>query len=429
MKLYPDQYKRGLLKWTAGAKIGVRTATFDFPGDPQEWSDPAYDDNGWMVTSPPRQSAAVSIVLSDPVLPLSGFQIRWERLEENRIATVVWDNDLDMQPAVLRHVPNYGFFHRLVIAASTLAWNQDVAYRVDDAIVRFHTGTIQVERLLVDDHVEVSDGKPSIGASQETTDVEGRFIDLVAPGDSAAAAELRAFGILGLLALCLGDNVVDSLISSEPYEVVSARDQRGASQATVRAKLPRVAGEAEMDQADMLLPLLLQEGRLSKSRLLGLRWYEKGLRSDSPVDKLLSFFIGMETLVSSFCAEHGELPEEASRRGQWVPIFDELKGRVGKNERNRALAQIVRASLAERVKFFLMRHGLDMGFLRKFRGLQIVRNNAVHGEILGATMEHAMEAEELLVAFLKAELGLVGELPWEHHPRIHALEIRWAFSP
>jgi hypothetical protein len=368
------------------------------------------------------------MTLLQPVVHTAGLQVRWERLDDNHIETGVWDRDLGMQPAALRHVPNYGHFHRLVIAPSALSWEVDVVYREGDVVVRFVTGHLQVERGAADPEVTTSQGEISLNMRQEQADVDGRFIDIVAPGDSAATAQLQAYAILGLVALCMGDNAVGSVISSEPYHVVSAIEQQGVTAVHVEAKIPRLAKGPEVDRIDQLLPRLLTPSNTTRALILALRWFERGLRLAEPEDQLLAYFIAIEALVSTFGSEHGPTPEERARRQLWTPFFEQLKGKTSKENRTSALERVVSATLAESFRLYISHYKLSTELQKRFRNLREVRNGLIHGRLKEVTVDHAREAEEILILLLKTETGVTEKLPWESHPRIRTAEMHWTYD-
>jgi hypothetical protein len=153
-------------------------------------------------------------------------------------------------------------------------------------MVRFINGSAEIERTTSDELVQTEEGKPAIQWGQETAIVNGRLIDTVAPGTNPETAEQRAYAILGLLALCLGENVVGPVVSSEPYEVLSAREQRGTSRAVIRAMYPRAPGMNELDQVDFCCRLYstttAQRGRV-RWRCVGTR------RAFAPTHQSTSF--------------------------------------------------------------------------------------------------------------------------------------------
>src|SRR5262245_13499443 len=166
------------------------------------------------------------------------LRIVWERLDGDRVVTAIWQNGAQLIPLI--HVAGFGFFHRLVVSCPALDWQEDLVFAVSDARVRFVTGTVRVERARPDPVAKLVEGRASVEVAVGTEDISGRFIDVIAPGDDPEKAELRAQAILGLVALCLGENAIGAIESSEPYEVQDDGTQTGAYRTSV-ARFPRTA--------------------------------------------------------------------------------------------------------------------------------------------------------------------------------------------
>jgi hypothetical protein len=229
MKLTPDEYRRGLVKWNPAASIKVQTATSDDPLAPLEWSAPLSDPNGSQVLSPPGQYVQMS--WQQKAAGPAPYPVRWDRsAPEGAVQSLIYDPLPHKDTFIkLAHIPNYGVYHRLVIEAPpTLTWENDSAIRVGDAVVRLITGIIRGERVPPFEQVEIEDEKVSIltdwaGTVQE----DGRFIEIVAPGSDEGSAELTATAIMGLLALVFGSGAIGKVLFSEPWLAAPGEPQKG----------------------------------------------------------------------------------------------------------------------------------------------------------------------------------------------------------
>ena len=188
MKLTPDQYRRGLLKWDSDSPVLISTATTNGPGEQEFHSAPHSDAAGSIVETPPARLQSIGVILPTGTTVIRNLQVRWERMHDEGVQTLVYEPVRSTVPTHLSYVPNYGIFHRLVVRCRSLTWESDATYRVGDAIVRFHTGSTRIEVERAEPEADLHDGKPSIRFDQETTTVEGRLIDIVAPGTTAERA-------------------------------------------------------------------------------------------------------------------------------------------------------------------------------------------------------------------------------------------------
>jgi hypothetical protein len=78
-----------------------------------------------------------------------------------------------------------------------------------------------------------------------------------------------------------------------------------------------MASGTELDTIDRVLPSLIQNDDMTRSVMLALRWYEKGVTSELPVDILLAHLIGVEALVTAYSAMHGPVPDAVTRHEKW----------------------------------------------------------------------------------------------------------------
>jgi len=430
MKLTVEEYRRGLLSWNPDSRAAWYTSTTADPDDPRQWSGPLTDPLGSKVESPDNSFRQLRFELTDPSSPEKPHPVRWERLNDNGIVqTELWVGPTSHRSNVfLGHVPNYGTFHRLVVAATPyLAWDEDAIVRVGDVVVRLVRGKIAAEHAPPVEQMEIEEGSVSfISGWIGTVELDGRFIEIVAPGASPSAAQFRAFAVLGLLALCMGDHAVGEVVSSEGYEAKPGELQAGLLRMPVSAKLPRTVEEADLDIVDQGLGGLLGDDRMSRACTIALHWYERGIRASTPLDQLISYFVGIEALINAFAKEHGPIPEVESRKKRYAPALKKLlKGKVDEATYGRLHQALGQASAHDRFAFYVARRGLPGGSVAQFDALVRLRNEAFHGDAVDVDDQHPVDAKKLVVQMLKRELGIGAEVPWETLPQIGVLYFRY----
>jgi hypothetical protein len=432
MKLTPEEHRRGLVKWNPAAKVEIQTSTANDPNEESDWSAPLSESTGSKVLSPPGHYVQLGIqVTGDGELP---FPIRSDRLSSDGVVgTVIYDPvPHHGQYIKLVHIPNYGIFHRPVLEAPpALTWNEDAILRVDDVIVRLVCGPIMGERVAPLDQIEVMpDGFSLTSDWSGTAHLEGRFIEIVAPGETEAAAELNASAIRGLLALVLGASAVGEVVFSEPYRAGPREPQWGQFRTPITKLVPHAIVDTDLEAVDRTLGGLLDPNDpMMQALSLALHWFERGIRSQTPLDELICYFVGIETIVNTFAKEHGPIKQvEERQKGIGPKLKSLLTGEVDKDVIARLQDSLGQPSLRERFAFYVEFRVLEHPAVAKFKDLADARNRAFHGEPAGVTPDIASDASKLLVAMLKTELGLSFGLPWEVGPKVLSLTTHWKYA-
>jgi hypothetical protein len=430
MRLTTDEYDRGLVKWSSDGRVEVRTTATDDPSGPDVWSAPLTDPNGSHALSPPGRYLRLGCQVAGDGPP--PFPIRWDRQYHGKIQTLIVDSVPHPNTNIaLVHFPTYGIYHRLVVEVPpTLTWDADTALRVGDAIVRLVTGVIFGQRVPGFDHVDIEDNGISVTSGWAgTIQEEGRFIEIVAPGNDEASAELNATAILGLLALMVGSGAIGPIRFSEPYAAASGEPQKGQYRFPISYRLPTTAAPEALDAIDEILGGLLSDDRLMQAARLALHWFERGTRFDLPVDQLTAFFIGIETILNTFASVHGPIPGVEDRKRALGRSFTRaLRGILDAALIDRLRNCGMRASTRERFAFYVERRGLDPAWLNTFEVLAEARNNVFHGQPMQASPEHALDARKLLIEMLKREFDIRLTLPWESGPDVPSFTAHWVFA-
>ena len=292
--------------------------------------------------------------------------------------------------------------------------------------MRFVTGAVEGERTGELKAKVDAEGRPTLEGTQGTAKATGRFIEVVTPGRDAQQPEQHAYATLGLLALALGGNVLGKVVFSERWRA-SPKGQDGEAVAT-GASFARKPTAEEVDHVDQLLYSMTVDGPVARARVISLRWYERGLRSTAPLDMLLSFFIGIETLVSAHAAANSPIPAEQERAADNEAILERVKA-LGKKVASRVAGRIRGRTLREEFAYYAQQHGLSAAETSRFDKTKRIRDNAVHGDEVNVTVEVAHEAEQLIRAMLKTEFSIAEDLPWEKHPRIQGMRLVFKLGP
>src|SRR5213076_3075516 len=145
------------------------------------------------------------------VIELATFWIRLERVQKGVVFTRYF-HGLPEAPVILKHLPDYGTYHRLVVDASAMSWDQDLVFRELGILVRFVNGEVEGEAMSDLTPSLSETGDPVLQGEQKTDRVSGRFIEVVTPGKTAAQAEENAFVVLGMIAVALGRNVIGRVV-------------------------------------------------------------------------------------------------------------------------------------------------------------------------------------------------------------------------
>ncbi len=426
LKLTAAQYAQGFLTWTPIEGLTIRIGTASSAAEPVTWSPPLTEPDGSILPIQLGKSIQLRYDMAGAApIEIAKLWVALEQVIDGVVVTRVF-HGFPKKPVQIRHVVGYQPYHRLVVDAGTLDWEEDVVFREMGILVRFVTGDVEGESVSDLKATVTEEGKPTLEGEQRTAKATGRFIEVVTPGRDAQHAEQQAYATLGLLALGLGGNVLGKVVFSERWEA-SPTEQRGESVAAGTAFARKAASE-EYDIVDQLLWSMTVDGPVARARVISLRWYERGLRSTAPLDILLSFFIGIESLVSAYASAKSPIPAEQERAAENHAILERVKA-LGKKVLNRVAQRIRGRSIREEFAFYARQHGLGAVETSRFEKTKRVRDSAVHGDEVDVTLEVAHQAEQLLRAMLKGEFSIQGELPWEKQPRVHGMRLVFALVP
>lgn len=426
MKLTPDEFKRGIISWESEGPIQVRTRTAGPAGETTGWSDWLTDSAGSVVKSPagPRRQLSIRSAGGGALVPPN--QLRWEQEQGDEVVTRLFEGSLDGPPKFLKRVLGPGFFHRVVVSTPAFSWGDDVVLREPGLLVRFVEGRLIGEKVDPISQVEIDEGGQVSLTSTPMGEYEatGRFIEIIVSGASADDAESRAHAALGLVGLCLGDQAVGDLVFSEPYETKDGR-QFGALRAGVTAKVPRYAQAQEKVLLESLLFQFLENGRAARARRIALAWYEKAVRSATPLDSFFAMLVALEALINAYAAEHGPVPEVLEREHTFAKIRDRVAEVLDAADVSRLSERFTQPSFGDRARFYTTAHGWNSEVYEEIRQLYNLRNQTVHGDPVIIGTDEVRRAREMCVKLLKAELPITEDLGWEHEPKILGLRVEY----
>ena len=146
MKLTAAEYARGLLSWTPIEGLELQIGTAAKRNDPVTWSPRLTDPHGSPVPVDVGEVFQLQYNMSSPEpIVLAKLWTKLERVTDGVVVTRIF-HGMPKTPVILRHVPDYGTYHRLVVDAGTLDWEEDVVFREMGILVRFVTGELEGER-------------------------------------------------------------------------------------------------------------------------------------------------------------------------------------------------------------------------------------------------------------------------------------------
>jgi len=277
------------------------------------------------------------------------------------------------------------------------------------------------------------DGRPVVQGKVEDVEVEGDLVEVLVtvPAKDEFEGKERArdlcYSTLGLLALSFGQQIVGDQVF-EDYFFSGPEEEEGEISIPFNAPFSAVAKVAGSMAAETDIALAnLSSTDLLPSVSLALRWYYKGLTSSFPTDAFISHFIGIETIANGHFA--GIIPppkrEEYSALSEY---FSKASPRIDNKLRDVVLERVADFPLAAKFqRYWKARFGnIGKSETSRFRSLNVLRNDVLHGRVTLVEHRYMSQARELLERMLARELS-VGEATLRTHsePRIHSAVLRY----
>ncbi len=411
MRMSAEQYRRGFVRWSTAGPSTLSTATGPDDASVLPYSAPLTEPSGSIVESPPGAHRDVRLNPDGPAALGKRWRVVWDRLFDDDIDALVVD-PANSVAQVVSGIPDIGRFRRIVVAVPYLGWLEDMVFREDDLLVRL---VKQGPPLPPTPFPTPSVGPPPNQWGDFQVD---RFVEIVAPdrGD-------RALSVLGLLALAVGDAAVGDIVVSDTREfdpgsggTAYAVDLLGRgswfpSAVGLTLRLPVLLSNERLDAFDRSMSVLTMRGQVPDKLALALRWYERGLPSFSPVERLLANFVEIEALATSISdASRFQSPlADLLGDGRIVTLLEPMVERHGRDNVDRLLKRLVdkRPSMLDRFDFVAGEIGLSADSGERFRSVKSARDSVMHGSGKRVDDEVATAANVLLDEVLHAAVEWV----------------------
>ncbi len=416
MRMSTEQYRRGFIRWSTEGPSTVQTSTGPDASSSLPYSTPLTEPTGSIVQSPPGPHRDLKLNPESPAALGRCWRVVWDRLVDDDIDALVIDPANGIAQSVIG-IPDIGRFRRIAVSVPYLDWSEDAVFRVGGVVVRL----VKQGRLLHPTRSSVDSPKTAMawrndGQQEPWMD---RFVEIVAP-EGAADEDDLAFAILGLLALVVGDAVVGDLVMSDTREFVPHLGSteysvsfmgQGSwlpSSVSLTLRLPVLITEEQLDAFDRSLAVLTAKGPLPDKIALALRWYERELRSFSPIDRLLASFVGIEATitviseVNRFQSPIADLLDDDRIPALLQPLVD----KHGEHKVDRLRKRLVdkRPSMLDRFDFAAGKLGLSSEASARFRSTKNLRDAVMHGSNRPIGHDAATAASGLLAEVIRSTI-------------------------
>jgi len=414
--LTEEEYARGFIDFDAvlpeGCTVELWTRTFDQPREEAEWTGPYSTPEGAKVLSPPKPYMQLSVELKrgdDPTKTPILNKVRWERNGN----AFIWPGPVGFNgpPGQLSLGRDYGVSYRLVFQPQRASWLEPFVIVGHRARIRFWKGGIK--------GYDVSGFRDAQPTPEDTFWVEGAIKEVEAEGDimevlatipgnyeeqAKQAAKNHVESVVGLLALCFGEQILGKPIFAEYYFSRATGEQgdihipvKNLVELSIDKNLASVANEPVASLYNLTT---------GHSIGMALRWYAAGLNSDSPVDAYISYFIGLEALASGYFAGIDPKPvrEEYAQLGKY---FAEARPPIDHRLRDIVLRRIADFPLSTKFEeYWRSRFGHETRGGGEFSKLNRLRSELLHGRARYVTSQQVDSVKTLLEKSLAKEFGL-----------------------
>jgi len=422
MKLTTTEYRQGIVHWDIPDAILCVTSA-QSQQDREQWSEGIVVNSGSIAPVPARPVRRVAVVPKSKVAPLPPFQIRWEFLDGDDVSTAIWKDSLLRPCIVLKRVPNFGTFHRLVVSTPLLVWAEDQVFRSGDAIIRMGRDSALGESFGTENQIAIESGKLAYTTDwMGTNRHSGPFIEITAPGSSPEIAETNAYAFLGFLGVCLGDHAIGEIVFSEAYQAIEEEQATRIGIPTFgRAPWPKT--DDELDAVTNGFEGASNAIQTVNPLAIALRWYEKGVRSDTALDKLIAFFIGIEAIISRHAAAHAPLPVTVERQERHRTLLAEIEKTASPDDYNRIKERLLQPTLMDYFNFYASSKDLPNELRTHFREIRDKRNDVLHGSTLLDDHQLSEHAAHILITLLRRELRLPENLQWDNATSVPSMSM------
>ncbi|MBF8294195.1 MAG: tRNA delta(2)-isopentenylpyrophosphate transferase [Bacteroidetes bacterium] len=306
---------------------------------------------------------------------------------------------------------DYGTSYRRVIRPQRAMWPETLI--IIDSNVRVKLWKGELEGFNVSgfkEAIENPDGNLSVKGAIEETKVQGDLLEVLATvsTDDETEGKERARhiveSIIGLLTLCFGEQILGEIIFedfffSKPYGEEGEIHVPIKHLQELSITLP-IASTADSSLAS------LASSNLIDAVSLALRWYSKGVDSTSPIDAFVSYFIGIESVVSGYFASLDPRPVR-NEYDQLQKYFAGSNPPIGNKLRDISLDRLADFPLTVKFQtYWRARFGRETLQSGRFSDMSRIRNEIMHGRMQSIQRKLLSETKELLERFLARELGV-----------------------
>jgi len=228
------------------------------------------------------------------------------------------------------------------------------------------------------------------------------------PGSDAAQTREAANGqvesVVGLLALCFGEQILGNPVFADYYF-----SEPTGEQGHIRVPVKHLI-EVSIDK-NFISPVAealvcLPNSPISASVGIALRWYVAGLSAESLVDRFIAFFIGLEALSSGYFATIEPKPVRKEYT-QLERYFLRAQPAIDRRLRDILLSRIADFPLSMKFQaYWKSRFGSMTRESNKFSSLNRLRSELLHGSIRNVSPQQVDAVKTLLEKLLSKEFGL-----------------------
>ena len=416
MILTAEEYARGFIDFDAvlpeDCTVELWTRTSEQPAEEVEWTGPYSDPEGSKVLSSAKPYMQLCIGLKrgeDPTKTPILNKVRWERDGK----TFIWPNQSGFYGAPERFIlgRDYGVSYRLAFQPQRAGWSEPYAIVGHRARIRFWKGGIKGH--------EISGFRYAEPTPESTFSVEGNIREVEADGDilevlvtvpgnndeqTREVAKSQVESVIGLLALCFGEQILGKPIFADFY-FSSATGEQGDIPVPVKHLLEVSIDRDVATLADEALAGL-HDLAISAPIGMALRWYAAGLGSESPIDAFISYFVGLEALSSRYFASIDPKPVR-KEHVQLKEYFENAQPPIDSRLKEIVLDRIADFPLTMKFDaYWKTRFGRATQESREFSKFNRLRSELLHGRVRRVTLQQVNTVRTLLEKSLAKEFGL-----------------------
>jgi len=438
--LTAEEYARGFIDFDAvlpeGCTVELWTRTADQHGDETEWTGPYSTPEGAKVLSPPKPYMQLCIGLKrgdDPTkMPILN-KVRWECDGK----TFIWPGPMGFNgpPGPLSLGRDYGVSYRLVFQPQRADWAEPFVIISHRTRVRFWKADVKGYDISgFYDAEPTSEGTFSVEGGVKEIEAEGDIVEVLVtvPGNNEEqakeTAKTQVESVVGLLALCLGEQILGKPIFAD-YYFSNATGEQGDIHIPVKHLLELSIDKnlaSPVEEALVGFP----ESPIGTSIGIALRWYAVGLNSESPVDAFIAYFVGLEALSSGFFASIDPKPIR-KEHDQLKKYFAKAQPAIDHRLRDIALSRITDFPLSMKFEaYWKSCFGYMTRESKEFPKLNRLRSELLHGSTRTVTSQQVDAVKTLLEKLLAKELG-IEDLVSSHQsgPKLLELVLTYATVP